>query len=66
MTILEHTEEKEEPPNYSYSAKPSNIRLAQALENKSMDEIIDIFDELLEAVEITNPRLYRKVAEKLQ
>lgn len=64
MTILDHTEEKE-PPNYSFSAKPSNVKLAQALERKSVDEIIELIDELLEAVEVYNPRLYKSFIARL-
>lgn len=68
MTILDHTEsEKKEqsPPGYSFSAKPSNAKLAKALENRSVDEIIGLIDELLEAVEVHNPRLYRSFISEL-
>lgn len=65
-TILDHTEEqKDEKQNYSFSANPSNVKLKQALERKSVDEIILLIDELLEALEVLNPRLYSSFINKL-
>lgn len=65
-TILDHTEKKEpQTANYSFNAKPSNVKLKQALEQKSVDEIILLIDELLEALEVLNPRLYRSFINKL-
>lgn len=65
-TILDHTEEQQdEKQNYSFSATPSNVKLKQALERKSVDEIILLIDELLEALEVLNPRLYSSFINKL-
>lgn len=65
-TILDHTEEQQdEKQNYSFSANPSNVKLKQALERKSVDEIILLIDELLEALEVLNPRLYSSFINKL-
>lgn len=65
-TILDHTEEQQdEKQNYSFSVNPSNVKLKQALERKSVDEIILLIDELLEALEVLNPRLYSSFINKL-
>lgn len=48
--------------NYSYD---SGSDFYLAIRQKSMDEIMALFDELMETIQVVNPRLYTSVMKKL-
>ena len=67
-------EEKEaEQSSYSYAPAPvqntieidSESEFARAIEGKSMDEVLPIVDELMDTLQIIQPRLYNAVMMKL-
>lgn len=56
---------------YSYSPPPtdqytSNSEFGKLIQGKSTSEIYGIIDELMEAIQVLQPRLYKGVIEKLQ
>lgn len=69
-TILDHVNENNtisEPmpkldEGYSYD---SGSDFYLAIRQKSMDEIMALFDELMETIQVVNPRLYTSVMKKL-
>ena len=67
LTILEHVDKQNEveaPVNniaYSYA----DSELTQKLAGKTSDDIMAIFIELMETLEVLNPRLYQSVLRKL-
>lgn len=67
-TILDHMNENNtisEPKldeGYSYD---SGSDFCLAIRQKSMDEIMALFDELMETIQVVNPRLYTSVMKKL-
>ena len=71
-TILDHMEESgaesTSVQRYSYSAPPdykSDTEFAQAILNKSNEEVLEIIDELMTALQVLNPKLYKGVMRKL-
>lgn len=75
LTILKSLEEDSDPKKesqdqpatqpeenfYSYAESEFMNKLA----GKSVDEIVDIFAELMETIKVLNPRLYQGVLRKL-
>lgn len=71
LTILNDLEKQEEnaPPsienipagNYSYAES----EFMNKISGKTIDEIVDVFAELMETLEVINPRLYEGVLRKL-
>lgn len=54
--------------NYSY-AEPeyqSDTEFVRLVQDRSLDELLPILDELMETLKILNPRLYEGVMRKLQ
>lgn len=58
--------------NYSYSNSntneiqfPSDSEFADAVNGRSIDEIMPIIDELMETIKVINPRLYNGVMRRL-
>ena len=79
LTIQEHMfgikEEQIELPRYSYSNKAEDNQaiqysgdseFAKLVNGKDQDEVMKIIDELMDAVNVVNPRLYASVIRKLQ
>ena len=73
LTIQEHLfGTKEEILHYSYAAAPSGIQyesdseFASIVNGKSTDEIMKVFDELMQTIQIINPKLYASVLRKLE
>jgi hypothetical protein len=65
--------EKIEHPSYSYAPAPirntieidSGSAFARAIDGKDQDEIIPVIDELMDTLQIVQPRLYAAVMSKL-
>lgn len=79
LTLLEHLyPQKEEiklpEPTYSFAAEPvekpimihSDSEFAQAINGRQQDEIWPIMDELADALQALNPRLYASLMRKLK
>ena len=73
-TILDHMQKPEETqPNYSYDLVPQNevITLSgesdflQKIYGKDVNDILPIIDELMDTLQLINPRLYDGVMRKL-
>lgn len=68
-------EEKEvaQLPDYSFAPAPdrniveidSDSEFARAVNGMEMDDVLPVFDELMQTLEIINPRLYNAVMVKL-
>ena len=65
--------EKTEHPNYSYAPAPvrntveidSDSEFARAVNGRDVDDFLPIIDELMQTLEIIQPRLYSAVMMKL-
>ena len=73
LTIQEHLfGTKEEPViRYSYSSGPSiqyngDSEFARLVNGKNQDEVMKVVDELMQTVQILNPRLYGSVLQKFE
>ena len=74
MTIQDHLFGKEPmppTPQYSYSSVDTieyngSSEFAQLVNGMSQDEVMKVVDELMDAVQVINPRLYASVIRKLQ
>lgn len=69
----EHVEIPEQLPSYSYASQPedtitydSGSEFSQMIHGKRVDEVLDVMDELMETLQVINPRLYAGVLRKLQ
>ena len=62
-TILDHT--PIDDPGYSNAYKPSDSEFMRLIREKSMDEVLCVVDELMEELEVVNPKLYYKTMETL-
>ena len=64
-TILDHMEGKQE--HYSYSPPPeivthdSGTEFSKAIAGRSTDEVMAVFDELMDTLQVIQPRLYAGV-----
>lgn len=63
---------KEEIPQYSYSSAPpgvvtydSGTEFSNVIQNMDTYSLISIIDELMDALQVVNPRLYNGVMRKL-
>lgn len=75
-TIKDHMN-KSEPsaPSYSFSSSPSSgsdvvminsgTEFSSIVDGKSVNEVMAVMDELMSALQIINPRLYKSVLGKL-
>ena len=65
--------EEAELPSYSYAPAPnrniigidSGSEFARAIDGRDFDEILPVIDELMETLQIIQPRLYSAVMNKL-
>ena len=71
-TILDHvSEETVEPPvniqSYSYDVEPrfTGSDLSMAIQEYGLNAVLPILDDLLDTVQMTNPRLYASFLRKL-
>lgn len=69
----EHVGNSEQLPSYSYASQPedtitydSGSEFSQMIHGKRVDEVLDVMDELMETLQVINPRLYAGVLRKLQ
>lgn len=59
-------------PQYSYAAEPEVVKTAdqsdfmKAVNGKNVNEVLDVIDELMEALQVMYPRLYDGVLRKLK
>lgn len=63
-TILDHT--PDDGSGYSYASKPSNSEFIRIIKHKNMDEVLHAIDDMMELLQIQNPKLYYDVMEKLE
>ena len=60
----------EQLPSYSYSAGPpvfdSDSEFGEAIRGKDTTEVLQVMDELMQTVEVLNPKLYASVLRKLK
>ena len=59
-----------EPVRYSYAVEEptlyeSDTEFFRLIENKSTDEILALFDEVMSTLQVVNPKLYEAVLRKL-
>ena len=66
-------EHAEALPMYSYASQPeetitydSGSEFSQAIHGKTLTEVLDVIDELMQTLQALNPRLYAGVLRKLQ
>lgn len=59
-------------PTYSFASKPtyeelpySNSDFSQEVMNKGIEKVFPILDELMDALIVTNPRLYRNTLDRI-
>ena len=73
-TILDHIQEKEVGTNsiagYSFAEEPkveyqSNSEFFHYISNMGVNEIIALFDEVMDTLQIVNPRLYQSIIRKV-
>lgn len=70
-TILDHMKEPEvEKSTYSYAPPPgftynSGTEFSDRIQDKSMDDILAVMDELMTTLSVVNPRLYAGVMRML-
>lgn len=60
-------------PVYSYASQPENTitydsgsEFSQLINGRPQDKVLDVIDELMETLQVINPRLYAGVLRKLQ
>ena len=67
-TILNHIQE--EPPSYSRRESEvkfeSSSEFSRAISGKNPDAVFEIIDELMDAVQVMIPKLYRATIEKIK
>ena len=61
-TILDHTPEDES--DYSYASEPLS-EFMKLVNSKNSNEVMRIMDDLMESLEIANPKLYYSTMERL-
>ena len=74
LTIQDHLFKKEEDPvmRYSYSSGVSEIvyngnsEFALLVNGRDQTEVFKILDELMDTIQVINPRLYASVIRKLE
>jgi hypothetical protein len=49
----------------SFDYKSNDNRYARIIRNQDMNTIIDLFADVLETIEVTNPKLYESVIDRL-
>lgn len=72
-TILDHIRNPEgEKPAYSYAAPPTNdvfctcdSEFGRLIDGKEQEDVWPALDELLDAVQVYNPKLYKSFLRKL-
>lgn len=65
-TLLDHMDDRVVEPKVSYSAEySSDSEFSHATKGKSLNEILEIMDELMEALYVMNPKLYDAVMRKV-
>lgn len=71
-TILDHMDNKEAPVEYSFSPAPqeeikynSGSEFSEAVQDKDINEILEIIDELMSTLQVLHPRLYDGVMIKI-
>ena len=69
LTILDHMTEPTytEKPSYSFAAPPftSDTEFGRKVQDKDVNEVLSVMDELMETLRILNPRLYDGVLSRL-
>ena len=66
-------EKNEHPPSYSFAPAPirntieldSGSAFARAIDGRDLDDVLPVIDELMETLQIIQPRLYNAVMMKL-
>jgi hypothetical protein len=61
-TILDHTPEDES--DYSYASEPLS-EFMKLVNSRNSNEVMRIMDDLMESLEIANPKLYYSTMERL-
>ena len=68
-TILDHINQELQQPvinqSYSYDAGYTNSELSKAIQEKGLANVLPALDELLDAVQVYNPKLYKSFLRKL-
>lgn len=70
--ILDNIKEKAQIPTYSFSEPPGQVRydsgseFSEAIKGLDADKVYDIIDELMDAVQVMIPKLYRATIERLK
>lgn len=71
-SMIEQDQSKTKPPEYSHSAPQqssvnidSGSEFAERINGMPVDNVIDLFDEVMETLQVVNPRLYAAIMRKL-
>lgn len=69
-TILDHIQEEEPMPRYSYAmpetaAYDSGTEFSDRIQGMDMNDVLAVMDELMTTLLVVNPRLYAGVMRKL-
>lgn len=73
-TIMDHMHgSPEDPPKYSYDPGPSDTfgyigdsELLRYIEGRNINNIMNLFNELVDTIHVINPRLYNGFMRKLK
>ena len=77
LTIKDHMfPQEEKQPQYSYDIKPSMVNadvieyyseseFGKAVNGKNVEDIMVLMDEVMEVVQVINPRLYNSIMERI-
>lgn len=70
LTILEHMQEQ--ASTYSYAPPAENVinytsgtEFSETINGKNMNRVLEVIDEMMSVLQVTNPRLYDAVLYKL-
>lgn len=67
--ILDKLTEKTEKPSYSYSAEKANFErgseFSDIIRGKDTIEVLEVMDELMDALRVLSPKLYNATLAKL-
>lgn len=71
FTVLDHMYPNKPMEGYSMASPPviglyGKSDFLKTISDKSLAEVLPLFDELVEAIYVLNPKLYRRFMERLQ
>lgn len=76
LTIKDHMFPEEEKPQYSYDAEPRTVSVdtigyisesdfGRAVNGKNVEDVMVLMDEVMDVVQVINPRLYNSIMDRI-